>query len=176
MLLVIGVLITGVWGASRWWIFGYRSGPWSFVVSHATGFFATSAPTTHPFVAHRAAGWWAQHHDDFPALRRPYWYIDANEIGESEATIVLGMMAYFERSPAQGLHSRCFLVVLWPFALASLLGGGWLVWSGRRAGRRAMAGLCLKCGYDLAGLAVGAPCPECGGGGRKGAAVAAPAR
>ncbi|MGH7132664.1 MAG: hypothetical protein ACREJO_12030 [Phycisphaerales bacterium] len=65
-------------------------------------------------------------------------------------------------------------IFLWPFALASLLGGGWLVWSGRRARRRAMTGLCLKCGYDLAGLAAGAPCPECGGG--KGAAVTAPAR
>ncbi|MGH7131888.1 MAG: hypothetical protein ACREJO_08095 [Phycisphaerales bacterium] len=55
---------------------------------------------------------------------------------------------------------------LQPFALASLLGGGWLVWSGRRARGRAMTGHCLKCDYDLAGLAAGAPCPECGGGGR----------
>ncbi|MGH7133781.1 MAG: hypothetical protein ACREJO_17775, partial [Phycisphaerales bacterium] len=54
---------------------------------------------------------------------------------------------------------RMWQVYLWPFALASLLGGGWLVWSGRRARRRAMVGLCLKCGYDLAGLAAGASCP-----------------
>ncbi|MGH7134052.1 MAG: hypothetical protein ACREJO_19170 [Phycisphaerales bacterium] len=53
-------------------------------------------------------------------------------------------------------------VVLWPFALASLLGGGWLLWSGRRARRRAMVGLCLKCGYNLRELAAGSPCPECG--------------
>ena len=57
------------------------------------------------------------------------------------------------------------VTILWPFALASLLGGGWLVWSGRRARRRAMTGVCLKCGYDVGGLAAGAGsvCPECGG-------------
>jgi hypothetical protein len=31
------------------------------------------------------------------------------------------------------------------------------------ARRRARAGLCPKCRYDLRGLSVGAPCPECGG-------------
>ncbi|MGH7130657.1 MAG: hypothetical protein ACREJO_01770 [Phycisphaerales bacterium] len=55
-------------------------------------------------------------------------------------------------------------VIMLPLVGASLLGGGWLVWSGRRARRRAMTGVCGKCGYDLAGLAAGSPCPECGGG------------
>ncbi|MGH7133345.1 MAG: hypothetical protein ACREJO_15535 [Phycisphaerales bacterium] len=59
-------------------------------------------------------------------------------------------------------------ITLWALALASFLSGGFLLWSARRARRRAMSGVCLKCGYDLSGLAAGSPCPECG----KGAAAA----
>jgi hypothetical protein len=55
-------------------------------------------------------------------------------------------------------------VSLWmPWTLASLVGG--LVWcpffATRR--RRRAAGCCVWCGYDRAGLAAGAACPECGG-------------
>ena len=60
---------------------------------------------------------------------------------------------------------RVLNICLWPFPVLLWASGGWLVWSGRRARRRAMTGVCLKCGYDLVGLAAGAPCPECGGGG-----------
>ncbi|HVU64866.1 MAG TPA: hypothetical protein VHC70_12875, partial [Phycisphaerales bacterium] len=31
-----------------------------------------------------------------------------------------------------------------------------------RRWRRRRGGRCVKCGYDRAGLAAGAPCPECG--------------
>lgn len=37
----------------------------------------------------------------------------------------------------------------------------WLWWRDRRA-MRGGAGQCAACGYDLAGLASGATCPECG--------------
>ena len=36
------------------------------------------------------------------------------------------------------------------------------LWDLRRKKHRIAHGLCLTCGYDRAGLAVGAVCPECG--------------
>jgi hypothetical protein len=33
-----------------------------------------------------------------------------------------------------------------------------------RRWRRRRVGRCVQCAYDRAGLAAGAPCPECGGG------------
>lgn len=43
--------------------------------------------------------------------------------------------------------------------LACLAGGAWRAHSSRR---RERTGTCARCGYDRAGLATGAACPECG--------------
>jgi hypothetical protein len=59
--------------------------------------------------------------------------------------------------------SITFVLPLWiPFALfavPTLI----LFHHDRPSARRKRAGQCAKCGYDRAGLAVGAVCPECGG-------------
>ncbi len=52
-----------------------------------------------------------------------------------------------------------FGLPLWmPFVLVGIP-TAWLWWQDRR---RAREGQCAACGYDLAGLAAGAACPECG--------------
>ena len=50
---------------------------------------------------------------------------------------------------------------LWPFTLA---GGTVALLCWRRRRRLARIGCCKVCGYSLAGLPAGAPCPECGRG------------
>lgn len=47
----------------------------------------------------------------------------------------------------------------WSAFLAAGIPTGLLWWWDRR---RPRAGMCVKCGYDLAGLPAGAACPECG--------------
>ena len=154
LLLVIGVLITGVWGASGWWWPSMFWRTWSVEISRG-GVSVEDIPTR--------------------VIPRPRWelYVAADEIRGWNWTFGyyrnaggwnLWVARYFVQESDNVRTKGYWSFLLWPFALASLLGGGWLVWSGRRARRRAMPGVCLKCGYDLAGLAAGggAPCPECG--------------
>lgn len=51
------------------------------------------------------------------------------------------------------------------------------IWTWRRdtIAQRATNGQCLSCGYDRAGLASGARCPECGEGGGAGGTAGSPA-
>jgi hypothetical protein len=51
---------------------------------------------------------------------------------------------------------------LWPVPLVLVVSGVLLVHPARRAARRAKAGRCTGCGYNLAGLRQGFGCPECG--------------
>ena len=59
--------------------------------------------------------------------------------------------------------SRFYSMPLWPLPLLSLLAtaAAWRVEA--KYLRRAREGACPACGYDRAGLAAGAVCPECGG-------------
>lgn len=51
-------------------------------------------------------------------------------------------------------------VPLWIPAAALTVPAAWLFWLDHRA--RQQPGLCGRCGYERAGLADSAPCPECG--------------
>jgi hypothetical protein len=64
------------------------------------------------------------------------------------------------------------VVPMWAIGLAAA-GTGVLAW--RRA-RWVTPGHCVKCGYDLTGLAAGAVCPECGAGTARSPALAEPPR
>src|ERR1051325_7784757 len=63
------------------------------------------------------------------------------------------------RSDDPRLHGGS--VALWAAALP--IGGATIrIWAGRVRERWSPRGRCGRCGYDLAGLASGARCPECG--------------
>jgi hypothetical protein len=54
------------------------------------------------------------------------------------------------------------IVLIWPFPFVLAAAGTLFLRSGFAARQRALSNLCGSCGYDRAGLAVDARCPECG--------------
>lgn len=76
-------------------------------------------------------------------------FVETSSLDESELV-----------SPRSG---RLLWGVVLPLWMPAALSGGLLfaLWrAGARARRRALAGCCRSCGYELAGIA--GPCPECG--------------
>ncbi len=134
-LLVGGVVVLGVWFASAWrgCAFGW-TGKEAIVINR---------------------GWldieWARPGDpDYPIISFGRW--------EWFQTVSVGWRHdLFMVRPPQSGH-RVIGVPLWWIGGAMLPVGLVLV----SLGREDLAGACPKCRYNLAGLPVGAPCPECG--------------
>lgn len=73
-------------------------------------------------------------------------------------TYSLGLYSLYDDAGGRRWH----WFILWPIPLLLWPLAAMLLRSGILARRRANTGMCGKCGYSLAGLAAGTPCPECG--------------
>ena len=87
------------------------------------------------------------------------------EIGPSPVLTILPFRAGKIRFNFDGYQTRWLrvtIVPVWVFAAPLALATALLWRSELAARRRARAGLCPTCHYDLAATPAGAPCPECG--------------
>lgn len=145
--LVVCVVIAGVWAINYWWGFGYvrvaRNGR-VWVASCECGILGFAPQTEEVAIVpwgtanyiegwKGSAGWYRCRNAHGYPVWRPRW-IDGP------------------------WGTSCWLP-LWMPLLTVASPTAWLWWRHRRAMR---PGHCAACGYDLAGLASGATCPECG--------------
>lgn len=108
--------------------------------------------------------------DDRPARRLVLWsaqrrvqpgrpYLDVDVLGWFTLGLPRPGTTPIPRWMAGPSNDIDLWVSLWMPFVATALPTGWLWWRDRRA---RWVGHCAACGYDLAGLAAGAVCPECG--------------
>lgn len=131
--LVLCVLIGAAWGASRWWTLCYC---WS-VSPNRVGGVAING------------GAFCGGVDHVVRMPPPGWGGWRNT---HRSTVWAPLLIYQQYGPV-------LYAPLWIPFLAVAAPTVWLWWRDRR---RAEPGRCAACGYDLAGLASGAVCPECG--------------
>ncbi|MGH7131407.1 MAG: hypothetical protein ACREJO_05630 [Phycisphaerales bacterium] len=157
-LLVLGVLITGVWGASAKWMVGFGSN--NAVIGVTSGIVGLNTFPSDPRLPKPERGW------SFGRSSSWHWLLESSPDWSRGGDTSVNTWLFTWSSRERQTGSSVFLnVILWPIALVGLgSGAGLLQWDRYARRRRAMAGHCRKCGYDLAGLprGTGAPCPECG--------------
>ncbi|MFT3687027.1 MAG: hypothetical protein QM783_19250 [Phycisphaerales bacterium] len=153
-LLALGVLVAGVWVASGWWQErgGYKSV--GFVVSGGQiMIWSTDMKPEGPLIS-------MPYRMDVPMTYWNGWY----DLRERHAFQRSRGPMYIVNSSIAGSTSTNVGIVLWPIPLLLWTTAALLLPSGILARRRANTGACPKCGYSLAGLGDGGPCPECGKG------------
>lgn len=153
-LIAAGLLITGAWAGSQWRWYGYVSSSWSSWCS--SGALTIATPAWNMFDT--ATGWKAK-----PPATGSRWQWTSSGPAPNALIPTPTRDINFHIARFRQIRGTVFLdILLWPPALAALFAGGALLWSARRAQRRAALGLCPNCRYNLTGLDSGTPCPECG--------------
>jgi hypothetical protein len=146
-LLLLGLLVAGVWGASGWWGASWQRNRLTVACVNGEITVVRSAVD--------GPGWWELFEHDAD-MRGINWVIRSGPEGWN-----LGVLASAPRV-TRGVPETFTHLALWPIPLLLWTAGGPVLRSGVLARRRAITGVCGKCGYSLAGLGAGAPCPECG--------------
>lgn len=148
--LVLCVLIAAAWVLSHFWYamrLDHHAGPrlMSLIVSRGT---VKATLALDP-----AADWQRDYEGSWFDLTG--WYIWSQARHHLPARWWPGFETWTAPS---GVAYHTMIVPMWiPFLLVGVP-TAWLWWRDRRA----RPGHCAACGYDLAGLAAGAQCPECG--------------
>jgi hypothetical protein len=147
-LLTLGLLVAGVWFASRWWEVRKLFNGWSIGVYEGNVSVGVGKIPPGDLVIERTY-----------LERWVFWNgWDYGDQGVGQVWM-RGFVSWVE-IPTPGSVSAT--VTLWPTPLLLWAPAALLLRSGMLAQKRAMTGSCAKCGYSLAGLVADAACPECG--------------
>jgi hypothetical protein len=159
-LLTLGVLVAGVWGASGWCRFRLGNTRQWLACSRGCLVYGQSGSVGPPVITA-----WTAERQPPGDVGFEWWFDRGREAGYQLSEPLLRRVT---RDEGYG-DDRERAALLWPIPLLVWTPAALLLRSGILARRRANTGACGKCGYSLAGLAEGSPCPECG---RKAAATA----